>query len=141
MQNSLRLIREAIASWIAPPQPEPTALVYVPTVANKGKFLQINEPGRPRNYRFVCACGSGAYNYNGKSIHETYKCACCKGEFNLVLALADTLEVPHRELERRLEDLDIVPYVPRAPQRRHVAVGDDFDGVVNYESSDIRGLF
>jgi hypothetical protein len=103
-----------------------TAHVLAPTVANNGKFLQINQPGRPRNYQFICACKSGTYNYDGQSIHETYKCGSCKGEYNLVLALAGTLEVPAYELERRLDSLEITRSArQQSQQQRHQWTGDE----------------
>jgi hypothetical protein len=108
-------------------KPESTALVIVqPAVANNGKFLQINQPGRPRNYQFICACKSGTYNYDGQSIHETYTCGACKGEYNLVLALAGTLEVPAYELERRLDSLEIKRSARKqSQQQRHQWTGDE----------------
>jgi hypothetical protein len=121
----LEIVRKKLAAFIAPKSKSTTALVLVPAVANNGAFLQINQPGRARDYQFICACGSGTYNYNGNDIHGTYKCSACKREYNLVLALAGTLEVSHRELERRLDSLAIVPYVKPAPQPRVRAVGDE----------------
>lgn len=144
MVHLIRKLREVIAAQIAP-TPQVTALV--PVYVHKGVWSQVRDSGSAivKFYHYRCQCGQeNVYGQSERDVTTTHRCTC-GAEYNLLRSIdaldaAGALKVAPEALACRLDSLAI-QRVAKPPQRRHVAVGDDFDGVVGYESADLKGLF
>lgn len=134
----LNRIRQAIAALIAP-KPESTALTLVP--APNGKWMQVIHGDVLKSYTYTCKCGQQQpLTVSEAKSSQIRKCGCGKS-YNLLsdIGLAPASSIS--DYENALANVPIKALAVRAPQQRHVAVGDDFDGVVGYESADLKGMF
>jgi hypothetical protein len=120
-----KVVRKAIAAWIAPPEEKLTALVVAPS-ADLRPVGTWHKEGV--GYRFSC-CGT---NYGPFDVTEPYReiehtCKMCNRTFNLMRSLnpAGTLSVA--EFGNALAALEPSTALVKttAPAFIHQAVGDD----------------
>lgn len=128
MRSLLRGLIHRICSTVAS-RTAPTSTALVPLYVHNGTFSRVVEHGSEivRFYNYHCNCGQDTpLTVSEARTTKTRRCGCGK-PFNLLRSL-DLIEADGRlkaEYEYSLMQLPVKALAVRAPQQRHVEVGNE----------------
>lgn len=118
---SLRKVRQAIAALIAPKQSTALVPVHIPN----GKWMQVIHGDVLKSYTYTCKCGQQQpLTVSEAKSPQIRKCGCGKS-YDLLSDIGLTPASSISDYENALANVPAREIAVRAPQRRHVAVGDE----------------